>query len=79
MPSADENRSFTFNELLTKTVESQISAVDQAGSVPREGTSTLLSPQIRQSLLEQAKEVTEDTDSHKLFDRTSLKQIGQFF
>lgn len=64
----------TFNSLLAQFVESQMQAVEKG-----ENVSQFLDRSARQALLLKVKDVVEDVDKPKLFDRTSLKHIGVLF
>lgn len=64
----------TFNALLTQFVEAQMKAVEQGG-----GEMKFLERAERQTLLNKVKDVVEDVDKPKLFDRTSLKNINSLF
>ncbi len=65
----------TFNALLSQFMAKQINALDQA-----EGISTsYLDSKARAELLDRVKDVVEEPNKPKLFDRVSLKNMSQLF
>ncbi|MBF0287946.1 MAG: hypothetical protein HQM14_09020 [SAR324 cluster bacterium] len=65
----------TFNALLSQFMEKQINALDQAEGV----TTSYLDSKVREELLNQVKDVVEEPNRPKLFDRVSLKNMSELF